>query len=158
MGCDIHVHAERKEGDRWVHVEVPLLDCGHYKDEIFGGRQYGKFGFMAGVRNYSAITPLSEPRGVPDDASDETRSDYESWDMDAHSASWLSLQEMEAVNYEQSVEDRRCMRNGNGGSTCDPGEGEQMTLRQFLETSDYFESLKAAKDAKAERIVFWFDN
>ena len=34
----------------------------------FDWRSYGMYGFLAGVRNYSAVQPISEPRGFPEDA------------------------------------------------------------------------------------------
>lgn len=158
MGCDIHVHAEKREGDRWVKVALPEIPHASWSEAPFESRQYSKFGFLADVRNYSAIPPIAQPRGVPDDISPEVRHDYEGWGLDAHSASWLSLDELLAHDYEQQVEDRRCTRNGNGGSTCEPGEGERQTLRKFLEGTDFFESLEVAQKEGVERIVFWFDN
>jgi hypothetical protein len=78
--------------------------------------------------------------------------------MDAHSASWLTVEELLAYDYDQKVEDRRVTVNGNGGCTCDPGSGKQMSLREFLDGTDFFESLDAIKAAGGERVVFWFDN
>lgn len=163
MGCDIHVHAERRDGDRWVKVELPAIESEHYSDSPFESRQYGKFGFMAGVRNYSAVPPIAEPRGVPDDISPETREDYKTWDLDAHSASWLSLEELASYNYDKQIEDRRYTQQTgpnsfNGGATAAAGQGQAMSLREFLNSTDFFKSLEIAKTAGAERIIFWFDN
>lgn len=163
MGCDIHIHGEKRDGDRWVHVKLPDIKHGRWEDKAFGARQYGKFGFMADVRNYSAVEPICPPNGLPDDASPETKAEYEDWSGDAHTPSWLTIAQMEAFDYERTTEDRRYTRkeaNGvfNGGATCEPGKGESTTVRKFLESSDYFESLAAVKEAGIERIVFWFDN
>src|SRR5690242_12249014 len=69
MGADIHSFAEvRKEG-KWLRVEEPVFDT--YQDkttEPFGWRSYAVFGFLADVRNYSHCTPISEPKGLPDDS------------------------------------------------------------------------------------------
>jgi hypothetical protein len=154
MGCDIHTHAEcRDSAGKWV--KIPGLTP-------FDWRSYGLYGWLADVRNYSAIPPVAERRGVPDDASAEVKEDYESWDCDAHSASWLSMAELLAFDYDAKCEDRRCTRQlgpnyWSGGETCEPGEGQVQTYREFL-GEDFFKELDALKDAGAERVVFWFDN
>ena len=118
MGCDIHAYAERK-----------TISGYEYMPEItpFDWRSYSLFGFLAGVRNYSAVPVIAEPRGFPDDVSADVREKYEQWDMDAHTPSWLSMAELLAWDYDAEVEDRRVMRNGNGGCTCELGEGKRMT-------------------------------
>lgn len=60
MGCDIHTFIERRTRgqERWVSV-TPSLNP---------GRNYEAFAFLAGVRNYNEIEPISEPRGFPEDA------------------------------------------------------------------------------------------
>lgn len=154
MGCDIHSHAERKnESGAWEKI----TDL-----EPFDWRSYGMFGFLAGVRNYSDVPPIAERRGVPTDASREVAEDYERWDSDAHSASWLSVAELLAFNYDAPCENRRVMRqvgpnHYNGGCTCNPGEGEQTTFREFL-GEGFFEELRKLQAADVERVVFWFDN
>lgn len=149
MGCDIHSHAERKNAaGQWE--KVPDL-------APFDSRGYGTFGFLADVRNYSGLTPIAEARGLPEDVSAEVAAEHEGWSSDAHSASWLTVAEMAAFDYDAMCEDRRCMRNGNGWSTCAPSEGRQQTYREFLGPW-FFEDLQKLQDAAAERIVFWFDN
>ena len=155
MGCDIHCYAERKnENGKFEVVSLP--------DEPFGWRSYGMFDFLAGVRAYSAITPISEPRGIPNDVSPVVKTEYESWDADAHTPSWLSVKELAEFDYEQQTEDRRYMKQigpnaWDGGQTCGPGEGSLMTYREFL-GQKFFEDLQKLKDVGAERIIFWFDN
>lgn len=152
MGCDIHCFAERKD-DAGKFIKVG--------DEFFDWRSYGLFGFLADVRNYSAIPPIAPPRGVPDDMSEGVATEFDGWGRDAHSASWLGLPELLSFDYDAACEDRRCTRLvGNvydGGSTADPGEGQSMTFRAFL-GEGYFEELEKLRAAGAERIVFWFDN
>ena len=149
MGCCIHSHAERKNEDgKWTKIPglVP-----------FATRCYGAFGFLAGVRNYSNVTPITERRGFPDAASEEVAKNYADWSGDAHSASWLTVDELVAFDYEAMTEDRRCTRNNDGGSTCDPGEGNAETFREFL-GKWFFDDLEKLKEAGAERVIFWFDN
>lgn len=146
MGCDIHIRAERKAGGKWEII--PGL-------RPFDWRHYGMFAFLANVRNYSAIPPLSEPRGLPNDAPDDS-------DLGDHSYSWLSVDELSAFDYEAAVEDRRYTRQEgpgwwNGAATCEPGQGEMTTYREFLGEA-FFDDLEKLKRAGAERIVFGFDS
>ena len=148
MGCDIHAHAEHKIGGAWRHVAIA---------PPFDWRDYGVFGFLADVRNYSGVPPISAPRGFPDDASAETKADYECWGCDGHTPSWLSVTELLAFDYDAPMEDRRVARNGDGGCTCDPGTGEATTFRVFL-GDGFVEEVKRLQSAGVERVVFWFDN
>lgn len=150
MGCDIHAWGEKQlPTTEWILVEL--------KPEPFDWRSYGLFGFLADVRNYSDVPPISAARGVPDTLSKEAAHCIESWDADAHSHSWLTVAELEAFDYEKPVEDRRITVNGNGGCTAEPGGGRMTTYREFLNTG-YFDELKRLKEAGIERIVFCFDN
>lgn len=142
MGCDIHTVAFRQEDNKYIEIS----------NDFFDVRSYALFGFLADVRNYSAITPISQPRGLPEwyNANEEDTWDY-------HSFSWLTLEELESYDYDQIVEDRRCTRNHDGGCTCDPGQGEKMTLREFL-SEWYFKELAKMRSSGVDVIVFWFDN
>jgi hypothetical protein len=154
MGCDIHAHAEkRNERGRWIEVAI---------DEPFSNRNYGVYGFLADVRNYSAVPPLAKPRGLPRDVSSAVKEASDGWDSDGHSHSWLSLEELGAFNYDAPMEDRRVTRQVavnafDGGCTADPGEGKPTTFREFL-GPNFFVELARLKAFGVERVVFWFDN
>ena len=62
MGRDINSHAERRVNNGWIRIGGI---------QPFMQRNYGVCGFIADVMNLSAVTPVSQPRGVPPDASDE---------------------------------------------------------------------------------------
>lgn len=148
MGCDIHTQAERKVNGNWEEVDVVPFDW----------RSYSMFAFLVGVRNYSAITPISPPRGLPADA---IETEYGAHGGD-HSFSWLTLHELLSFNYDQPLEDRRYTRQEgpnffNGAATAEPGEGTMTTYREFLGEA-FFEDLEKLKAADAERIVFGFDS
>lgn len=154
MGCDIHVYAEKRN------------ESGDFEDiegiSVFDSRSYGVFGFLADVRNYSSIPAISLPRGIPDDASSETKDSYQSWSCDAHSASWLSVKELSEFDYDAMCEDRRCTVQlspncWSGGGTCESGSGQPQTFRKFLGES-FMQDIEILKESGAERIVFWFDN
>jgi hypothetical protein len=153
MGCDIHTHAERKVDGKYEAI----------KDlHPFDWRSYAMFGWFADVRNYSDVPPLSDERGLPDDVSDSVRTEHMGWGGDAHTASWMSVEELTAFNYDQPVEDRRVMVQlaenvVSGAGTSDHGGGEMTTYREFLGPA-FFRDLDALVSAGADRIVFWFDN
>jgi hypothetical protein len=147
MGCDIHSQAEKRINGKWE--VIPDL-------HPFDWRQYGMFGFLADVRNYSAVPPLSQPRDLPEGSP----SDGE--DLGDHSYSWLSVEELTAFDYDQPMEDRRVTRQiapnvTSGAVTCEPGEGEKTTFREFLGPA-FFKDLEELKAAGAERVVFGFDS
>jgi hypothetical protein len=154
MGCDIHCRAERRHAGKWE--EMPDI-------APFVWRNYRIFSFLAGVTNYSAIQPISEPRGFPPDVREidhETLEDMY-WN-DHHSHSWLSLDELLSFDYDLPMEDRCVTRqigpsSWSHGCTCESGEGRMTTYREFLGSS-FFDELERLKAAGAERIVFCFDN
>jgi len=177
MGCDIHAFAETRQPDgSWQKVgEVFPLDnwASEYhkkshSDEFYNVRNYGVFGFLAGVRNYSAIPPLSDPKGLPVDLSPAVREKTEDWDGDGHSWSWLALGELTTPDYDAQVWDRRYTRQEgpnywNGAATALETEhelGTRESLRKFL-GEHYFKHLDVLKSLGGPedvRIVFWFDN
>jgi hypothetical protein len=169
MGCDIHIIAQKRDANgKWVKIEGEFSEG----PSPFDWRQYGMFAFLADVRNYSDIKPLSQPRGFPEDfdrgAVEEFVADGDHGDeviydwMGDHSYSWLSVAELSAVDYDQMIEDRRVARqvgpnSFSGAETCAAGEGEQKTLRDFL-GPDFMADLAKLQEIGAERIVFGFDS
>lgn len=150
MGCDIHSRAEKRVGGKWQ--VIPGF-------EPFDWRSYGMYGFLANVRNYSAVPPLAEPRGIPEDAPPD---DEEGIWLGDHSFSWLSLEELLAFNYDAPLEDRRYTRQEapnfwNGAATSEPGQGTMTTYREFLGDA-FFKDLQKLQEMGAERIVFGFDS
>jgi len=88
MGCDIHLHQEVKINGKWEHYAL-----------LNPRRNYVMFARMANVRNYDGeLEPIVEPRGIPKDATVLTKYDFKEWEGDAHSASWLSAQEISELN------------------------------------------------------------
>lgn len=145
MGCDIHIIAQRREAEEWKTLD----------SAPFGWRSYGMFGFLADVRNYSAVPPIAAQRGLPEDF------DPEAHDVGDHSYSWLTVEELLAFDYDQPLEDRRVTRQTstgiwNGGHTAEPGGGEMTTFRAFLGQC-FFDDLEQLKAIGAGRIVFGFD-
>jgi hypothetical protein len=85
MGWDINSHAEKRANDRWIRIAGI---------QPFAERMYGVYAFLADVMNLYAVTPISRPRGLPPDASDEVSSEWQECAGDASTASWLSVAEL----------------------------------------------------------------
>lgn len=125
MGCDIHAHLEIKVNDKWEHWSALNL-----------GRDYELFGLMAGVRG--DLDPVSQPKGLPEDASLLTKMDSDKWDSDGHTHSWLSSNELALV-----IEQLKAQ----------PGRDKWALQREFgYVFGDY------PQERDDVRIVFWFDN
>lgn len=173
MGCDIHAFAEVRRDGQWetVGAVFPLDKFGAkwekrtHTEEPFGWRNYGMFGFLAGVRNDSAVEPLSAPKGLPPDISPKVREAAEYWEADGHSHSWLSLRELDSVDYEGPVENRRYTRqvgpnSFDGGATAPAGAGVLEKRADFLgeHFMRHLEVLRTLGAPDDVRVVFWFDN
>lgn len=139
MGCDIHSVAIDAEG-RAIKGGVWADDEDDCPGEPFGWRNYGVFGFLANVRNYSSVPPISEPRGRPDDLKYDDDSEY----LGDHSFSWLSIEELVSFDYSQEIIDHR-----HGA--------ELTTYRKFL-GEDFFADLLELQSIGADRVVFGFDS
>jgi hypothetical protein len=97
MGCDIIIRTEVKRNGKWTSGDFYKKTGKEFQIiEIYDGRSYSLFTILADVRNYNGVmTPISKPRGIPEDASEEYKKLCESWVVDGHSHSYLTLQEME---------------------------------------------------------------
>lgn len=162
MGCDIHLFAEAKKKKgiiemlmfwkkpKWVSIDkyTKNPDFGDEGEREFhirredrfytGGRSYNLFAALCGVRAdcfTEAVVPISEPKGVPDDACNEYKNAVKEWEGDGHSHSWNTLKELKEHDWSP------------WGKTCD----------YFLnEVLPKMES-QGLKDTDV-RIVYFFDN
>jgi hypothetical protein len=126
--------------------------------EPFGPRNYRVYGFLAGVRNYSAVKPIAEQRGLPADIIfDASGGPY----LGYHSFSWLSVAELEAIDYDEMMENRRVTRVSasviDGACTANAGDGKVMTYREFLGAS-FFADIAELRRIGADRVAFGFDS
>lgn len=105
MGCDIHLYVEKRLNDgRWGCVDYfktnpfysddPLNEKEYEHISIYNSRDYALFATLANVRNYGDITPISEPRGLPDDVSDIVEKASNDWGDNGHSHSWFTAKEL----------------------------------------------------------------
>lgn len=85
MGTDIHLSIEYKKNDDWFL----------YARDVEAPRRYDIFNCLAGVRDTTA--KHIAPRGLPKNVSYEVGASFERWGVDAHTASYLSLSELQDV-------------------------------------------------------------
>ena len=137
MGCNIHGFIEvmefpDSERDKWWSVhEIPYT------------RNYRFYAAIAGVRNYIEITPISEPKGMPYDASMMSDVTAKEDGADGHTHSWLTYREIKEYDWLQDI-----------------GEGMLIDNVHIHFKSLMNEMRFLAKHYGDERVrvVFWFDN
>ncbi len=150
MGCDIHSFAEVKIKHKWRKVgdEFSLDDwskryCGKEKEESpFGWRHYSMFAILADVRNSGDYEPISRPKGIPNDICGQIKYEYEEWEDDAHSASYLSLKELLEFDFEKTLSP--------------DGDSYRKILGELFFV--HLKELQALGEPEDVRVVFWFDN
>lgn len=149
MGCDIHVHTEVKINGEWHHYDMPYVR-----------RDYALFSRLANVRNYRDdhaewVEPISDPRGLPEDASFLTKFDSEKWGTDGHSHSWIGAEEIH--NLKDWMENELTNETGKN-----PGPFFFEDIFGFLFGNSWDNFVTYRNDYPKEiediRWVFWFDN
>nr|WP_321439614.1 hypothetical protein [uncultured Hyphomonas sp.] len=159
MVCDIFTRAQKRDGGVWTDVAMR---------PVFQDSGYALFGFLANVRNYSAVPPISQPRGLPagielppEDEFDENEVDVPKGYLGDHSFSWISIEELLAFDYEQAVENRRVSRQFgrivDHGVTAEPGAGRMTTYRDLLGPAFFFDLIEL-QERGVERVVFGFND
>lgn len=115
MGCDIHFFTEKRNAEtgKWELVgKVTREDDWVDAESLYDGRNYNLFAILADVRNGrgfagvktgEGFNPISEPRGVPEDASAEYREIVEQWDCDGHSHSYHTLRQLIDFDWTQDT-------------------------------------------------------
>jgi hypothetical protein len=170
MGCDIvsWVEVYMPATHKWEAVPGAFPADSFEKEQYnvdfvsppFRRRDYGLFGFLAGVRNHSCCEPLSEPRGLPDNcdmAGGCLANEIE--DLEGfHSYSWFLLSELLSVDYERVFWNRRVHRGKDGAALAQEGEGVHQTYRDFLGQSymDTLDTMKGLGSPDHVRVVFCF--
>lgn len=139
MGCDIHLFVEMKADATWW-----------FKAEYYIDRSYSLFSVLADVRNPTEgdpyfISPISPPRGLPDNVSWRVGGQYDKWRSDAHSASWLLVSELLSYDWLREIL---------------VSDGKKVKLSDWI--GDFLrhdlEAFRAMGNPDETRIVFWFDN
>lgn len=141
MGYDIRAYAERQD-------ELGVWQ-GAGGGQYFGYRDYELFGWLADVCNFSDVSPISEPRGIPPDVGALVGAEILASGCRLRWPSWLTVSELTAFDYDNPIS--LC-----GRVTRHSGQVEMLTYREFL-GARFFRELDRAVESGAERLVFWFD-
>jgi len=183
MGADIHIFVERKRNNKWVrytgnHFSLTEWERGYLGKEKgnipFDWRSYGMFGFLAGVRARN-IKPIKEAiGGIPSNASEYVKKEFERWEGGGHSHSFLTVRELTEFDYNQDLREPGENFSTNSRKTLfekkthrknkDFDEDDECkTYYDYLGGPDsmFFIHLKELSELGGPddvRIVFWFDN
>lgn len=163
MGIDMHASVEVRRDGKWQYVEI---------DDLFEYDDSRIYQWLGRVDGRHKVEPTYEPKGLPDDMSDEVygfafgslkRMPFDKasgeaiWLGHEHFGyTWLSLEELLAVDYNQTVCDRHPQTTWENGVPTTIEE-ESLSLGEFLgEMLAVIEKLKALGDPKDVRLVVWF--
>lgn len=161
MGCDMSLMVEKKVDGRWIKYEQGGFNgSGRNANTPFDWRCYAIFSFLADVRQRDDITPISSPKGLPNDSeylnedlsnpysldygyistgTCYTKGDEIEKDIDHHSFSFLTIRELMDFDYGRMATDKETYREYLGEDFfCDLG-----TLIEIGNPDEV-------------RIVFWF--
>lgn len=191
MGCDIHIHTEIVKNingtEIWVNgdfyqknpVRSFSLDGEKFeKVDVFKGRDYRLFSILADVRSDGNNSSISQPKGLPNDVTEEVQTESDYWGIDGHSHSFLTLDELKKyidenptivcegfISQEQAEKlDQGILPNSWSGWTSNKTYVKRkwnqpnhslMTIISALEERG---SAMYVYDPNKIRIVFWFDN
>jgi len=155
MGCDIH---------GWVEVKKDYLDwwIGIIKIDWIADRNYTMFACLANVRNYDNVKPISEPKGIPKDVSDEAKEDIEGWGVDGHSHTWLTWKEIKEYDwYNNKYYEHRVIEFTKDGIK--KVKPEWKSMKEAISSGwqllfDLMERLAKEYGDENVRLVIWFDN
>jgi len=113
MGCDIHIMVEARVSEKHDWISQDKWDSeGSLVTEIYTGRSYSLFSILADVRNGvgfagsdtgDGFVPISQPKGLPSDASGQVEKYADEWGVDGHSHSYLTLQEIDQYDWTQET-------------------------------------------------------
>ncbi len=169
MGCDIHMHAFQKVGASYFCIDGRYVS--HWDGEdlkyrhTWHERDYCLFSILADVRNNGSITPISEPRGLPEWA--EVLKQDDIYDFGDHSQSWLSLDEVinwpgwqDTVNDERLVDEagyEEFKRHGPAGMTqwCKGSSGpcyQSFQEAEFLASKERWKHIWVTAPKKLEEV------
>lgn len=123
MGCDIHFYVEKRDAEtgNWTLVDELVREgegedayvSTNYHQSFYNGRNYNLFAILADVRNgrgFAGIKtgegfqPISEPRGVPEDASDGYIELVEQYGGDGHSHSFHTIRQLLDYDWTQTTQ------------------------------------------------------
>ena len=155
MGCDIHLFKEYRSPDttnnKWHsydHWYSEGTQMGRAFDDSAPSRNYAAFGMLAeGVRTEY---PYSiECKGLPDDVTYLVGTEHKSWGVDAHSATYFTEVELNALLIRLSI------MSSDGNETVNRQKAYLNHMLQYMNQIPFEFHIE---DSTEKRIIFWFDN
>ncbi|MCT9082091.1 hypothetical protein [Streptomyces fulvoviolaceus] len=132
-----------EEGDEdavWhATIDLSLLNTGNAYDAL---------ACLFGIHNSFGFRPLSEDRGLPQDASDGLRDAFNAWGgpEDARGTTWISWAELAAADWDATD------RSGTRTRTAVAGAGTH-----WAPVWDVMRTLSELHGPEQVRLVVWFD-
>ncbi|WP_329350482.1 hypothetical protein OG226_28880 [Streptomyces sp. NBC_01261] len=128
------------EDSVWVGaIDLTVLDTGNAYDAL---------ACLFGVRNSYGFRPLAKGRGLPADASDETRATFAAYSGpgDVHSATWITGDELADADWDETD------RSGTRSRRAVAGDSSY-----WAPTWEVVRTLGGLHGAENVRLVIWFD-
>lgn len=160
MGCYIHWYSETKRDGKWEFdykesfkiVEEEEYGYSYPDAPLFpvSEHDYTFFGLIADVRG---VTPWNiRAKGFPEDASEEMGILFRHWEGDAHTPSYLNVQEFHELDLKLQLAKVEMLIN--------PIKGFAPHHAQYLidKLEQVLTHLDDEDNPEDRRLVFWFDN
>ena len=118
MGCDIHLYVERRNSGGWISCDTWEKDNDDnwlsvpYSKQFYNSRNYDLFAILANVRNGygfagvntgDGFVPMAEPKGLPDDVTEEVREASDQWGVDGHSHSYFTVADLMTYDWTRTT-------------------------------------------------------
>lgn len=137
MGLELESFIEIKNKYEWELITKDLFPCEDYENredskQPFRTRNNNFFGWIADLNNNSEIKPLDRPRGLPNNLSKVLKKEFKDNDVFNYTYTYFTLKELLYIDYTKLIEDRKINTPGKKLSTAKKGEGEFMSLKDFL--------------------------
>lgn len=106
---DEELQERRKNNPNYERSEWQINEFDEHPSD---GRNYDWFAILADVRNgrgFAGISTgdgfniISDPKGVPEDATPEWKAEVDRWDSDMHSHSYLSVEDFDNFDWNQTT-------------------------------------------------------
>lgn len=186
MGTDIHTYVEKRNKDTGKWQYSPLFLYNHDPDlsyifiAPYCWRSYPLFGILADVRYSFEHSPISEPKGIPNDLSAEIQRIYDENSDYIHTPSYYTLKELSNYYYKHkktinSSDIHYMITNVDGepipinGMTAyltpclfDPEEEDFQhgleALRTIIAYMSFIQDTDYNLTGDDIRLIFWFDS
>lgn len=156
MGADIHVYLEKKTDEKyniWESVCLYKIDEYRHKLEIanpYNGRNGELFSALAGVRGW--LTPFVNPRGLPENLSQEIEKEYLWFKGDAHTSTWYDVYELKLLIKEFKMEHKEDFEYKNIVVALDYFYNNLISYLKFAGEEPF------GSEIGKYRVIIWFDN